>query len=152
MTMNDQHFRPVQNNETLTYLHDKLKNFTVKYGGACDPLPSIKQGANFFSPSSPGSTYGTGSILVKNGIVYVSDCGDVNTTLAPGRLARYSLVDGSFLGDLDVSAFSVAVPGQTFYPQGMVFGPDGILYVTSRSPLTDSASKLLVSRHKANLP
>ena len=129
-----------------------MKNFTVKYSGACNALPRIKQGANFFPPCSPGSAYGVGSIPVKNGIVYVSDTGDVNQTIAPGRMARYSLADGSFLGDLDVSAFSVAVPGQVFYPQGMVFGPDGILYVTSRSPLSDSASKLLVSRHNTNLP
>ena len=84
---------------------------------------------------SPGAPFNFGSLIVKNGIVYTSDfTGDFFAPAEdPGRISRYSLSNGLYLGDLDVSAFSAQAGGSPFQPRGMVFGPDGLLYVTSGS-------------------
>ena len=95
---------------------------------------------------SPGAPFNFGSLIVKNGIVYTSDfTGDFFAPAEdPGRISRYSLSNGLYLGDLDVSAFSAQAGGSPFQPRGMVFGPDGLLYVTSGSNTDrNSVRKLL---------
>jgi len=59
--------------------------------------------------------------------VYVADVGTAGDDCAnEGRVARYRLSNGKYLGDLDRSGFE-----DPFYPRGLVIGPDGLLYVSA---------------------
>ncbi|MGG3468784.1 hypothetical protein ABES02_15045 [Neobacillus pocheonensis] len=67
-----------------------------------------------------------GMVLSDQNVLYVADFLDPNDK--PGELRMYDGSTGNFLGNLDHSSFS----GQ-FYPRGVVFGPDSMLYVSVRN-------------------
>jgi sugar lactone lactonase YvrE len=80
-----------------------------------------------------------GIVLADDNILYVADFGNPFTpspTFTPpataGRLARYDGTSGAFLGDLDLTHLN-----GPFFPRGVVFGPDGKLYVSN---FTDPAN------------
>lgn len=61
----------------------------------------------------------------------IDDCGD--PTCPVGRVRTYNVNTGRFLADLDFSSFinnSAVDPIHVFNPRGLVFGPDGLLYVS----------------------
>jgi DNA-binding beta-propeller fold protein YncE len=64
-----------------------------------------------------------GMVLGKHHILYVADLGD---DAFPPRVARYDARTGAFLGNLDTSPFTGGMR-----PRGIVFGPDGDLYVSA---------------------
>jgi sugar lactone lactonase YvrE len=72
-------------------------------------------------PNAPFAPHGI--VIGPGGILYVADLGNFDN-VHPGRVARYD-AHGNFLGNLDPTGFSAV-----FYPRGMVFGPDGHLYVS----------------------
>jgi sugar lactone lactonase YvrE len=76
-----------------------------------------------------------GMVIDPNGVIYVADMGNFDN-VHPGRVARFA-ANGTFLGDLDPTGF-----GADFFPRGLVFGPDGYLYVSAIGNLAagDSAS------------
>jgi hypothetical protein len=78
--------------------------------------------------TSPDAPFAPRGIIVgPNGILFVADFGSSNI----GRVEQYDVVTGRFLGNLNFDSFinSSASNGE-FHPRGLVFGPDGRLYVT----------------------
>jgi hypothetical protein len=72
-----------------------------------------------------------------NGTLYVADIGDCGATCTGGRVATYNVNSGHFLGNLDFSSFirnSAINSTGAFSPRGLVFGPDGLLYVSVTDP------------------
>ncbi len=59
--------------------------------------------------------------------LYVGDVGTQGDDCSnEGRIARYRLSNGKFLGDFDRDGFDAE-----FHPRGLVIGPDGLLYVSA---------------------
>jgi hypothetical protein len=66
-------------------------------------------------------------MVLRDNILYVGNIADaVNPQIIPGEVDRYDANSGKFLGKLVPANF----PGP-FEPRGVVFGPDGGLYVSS---------------------
>ncbi|WP_437864864.1 Vgb family protein [Sorangium sp. So ce363] len=66
-------------------------------------------------------------IVVRSGILYVANQGQPATG-EEGSISLYRVGSGAFLGDLSTAGYT-----DDFYPTGIVFGPDGDLYVTVRN-------------------
>ncbi|MBT2738746.1 hypothetical protein [Bacillus sp. ISL-7] len=78
------------------------------------------------NPDAPFAPYGI--VLSKKNVLFVADRGDLDPDTGievPGELKMYDGFSGAFLGNLDHSGFS------PFHPRGLVFGPDGLLYVSA---------------------
>jgi DNA-binding beta-propeller fold protein YncE len=66
-------------------------------------------------------------VLGPGGTLYVADFGRDNI----GRIETYNVSTGKFQGNLNFDEFSnSAVSNGEFHPRGLVFGPDGGLYIT----------------------
>lgn len=64
-------------------------------------------------------------IVLKDFKLYVADIGDVGR---PGNVSSYNEHNGKFLENLTQNA----IPDTNYHPRGIVFGPDGNLYVSVR--------------------
>ncbi len=81
------------------------------------------------SSTSPNTPYAPRGILRSphGNQLYVADVGTQGDDCSnEGRIARYRLSNGRYLGDFDRDGF-----GDPFHPRGLVLGPDGLLYVSS---------------------
>jgi glucose/arabinose dehydrogenase len=92
----------------------------LRYNGQTGaPAGALVPFANSDAPFSPAG------IVVRDNIAYVADTREDSSA---GRVAKYNATTGSFLGELQPQGF---LP--EFRPRGLVFGPDGRLYVTVSS-------------------
>lgn len=102
----------VVNQNTDTPFNGEVLAFDGKTGVASGPL------VNRTSSQAPFAPRGT---VIKDGVLYVADF-EGNTT---PRIAKYNSTTGAFLGNLVPNGFTAE-----FRPRGLVFGPDGKLYVS----------------------
>jgi glucose/arabinose dehydrogenase len=70
-----------------------------------------------------------GLILGKQNTLYVTDLYPGNESL-PGQVTMYNSRTGAFQGNFDATGFTAV---DMFHPRAIVQGPDGFIYVTSRS-------------------
>jgi outer membrane protein assembly factor BamB len=77
-------------------------------------LPAIVKSMQVQAPVAPRG------LVQKDNVLFVADAEGPTP-----RVAKYDASTGSYLGQLDTSGFA-----GTFQPRGLVFGPDGALYVT----------------------
>jgi glucose/arabinose dehydrogenase len=87
-------------------------------------------------PSDPNAPFDPDGIILgpDHSTLYVADLGE--GAPAVGRVATYNVNTGRFLGNLDFRRFinNTAInPHMQFQPRGLVFGPDGLLYVSVAS-------------------
>ncbi|HRX78374.1 MAG TPA: dockerin type I domain-containing protein, partial [Pirellulaceae bacterium] len=93
----------------------EVLRFNGRNGTAMAPVVSESDTQAPFAPRG---------IVVKDNVLYVADFLGADSP----RIAKYNATTGQFIGDLRPSNFSAP-----FNPRGLVFGPDGKLYVTSYS-------------------
>ena len=80
------------------------------------------------SPNAPWAP--RGMILGKDGkSLYVANI-QVNDTSDPGTVKVYNTLTGNFIKNISSPA---SFPSDQFHPRGVVFGPDDLLYVSSRT-------------------
>ena len=101
-------------NQHVTELDALLKTLVEAVEVEDPPVPPL--------PTAPFAPRG---MTLKKNILYVADAGD-DDPVVPGRLTRWDIDTGSFLGDLP----DPCLPFNTYHPRGIVLGPDGI-YVSS---------------------
>lgn len=70
--------------------------------------------------------YAPHGIILKDSKLYVADLGDVER---PGNVSVYKEQNGKFLGNLTQNV----IQDIHYHPRGIVFGPDGNLYVSVRN-------------------
>jgi hypothetical protein len=88
----------------------------------CNPNPPLSRVCNDNAPFAPrGAIRGSGNSL------YVAEF-IANNDFYPGSVKKFDLGTGQFLGklQLDASKFSP----ESFFPRGIVHGPDDLLYVS----------------------
>ncbi|MGU7773318.1 Vgb family protein [Burkholderia sp. MR1-5-21] len=123
----------VVNQNSQTNIPGEILRFDGTTGKPLAPL--VASG----DPNAPFAPRG----IVRGGpdrAFYVADDGTrANTCDNQGDVKKYS-DKGDFLGNLDRHNFPAA-----FYPRGVVFGPDGLLYVSARGcPLATDANTPLI--------
>ncbi len=79
------------------------------------PLAPVVEADDSQAPFAPRG------IVVKDGVLYVADFEGMGSP----RVAKYDATSGAFIGDLVPKGFAAE-----FRPRGLVFGPDGKLYVS----------------------
>lgn len=94
----------------------EVLRYTSQSGAPTSPLvPAL----------NPNAPFAPAGMVVRENVVYVADTGEGSPA---GRIVKFNATTGAFLGDLNPSNFK----GE-FRPRGLVFGPDGGLYVTVSS-------------------
>ena len=93
---------------------------------------------NYSDKNAPFAPQG---IILNDYKLYIADLGDIGR---PGKVSYYNEHNGKFLGDLAQSA----IQDENYHPRGIVFGPDGNLYVSVRDLPSGTGGQVL--RFKPN--
>lgn len=107
----------------------EILSFNGKSGAFLDAIVPCKEVAPFSRTCDPDAPFlprglirGQGNkLLVAN---YTSD--DSGDFFLPGDVKQFDAETGMYLGSLDTSPF----PAASFFPRGLVRGPDGLIYVS----------------------
>lgn len=119
-------------NQNFGFDNGEILRYTRRIGDFEDALVASTD------PNAPYAPRGIIRSPYRNQL-YVADVGTAGGDCAnEGRVARYRLSNGRYLGDLGRAGFE-----DPFHPRGLVIGPDGFLYVSAigcpipRDPLFD---------------
>lgn len=112
----------VVNQNVDTAFNGEVLRFDGKSGSALPPV---------VSKTNPQAPFAPRGMVVKDGVLYVADFEGTPTP----RIAKYNAATGVFIGSLVPVGFS----GE-FRPRGLVFGPDGKLYVSVFSETSYASS------------
>jgi hypothetical protein len=107
----------VVNQNTGTPYNGAVLRYNATTGADLGPL--VPQ----TDPNGPWAPRGI--VIGKDGKLYVADMGEVDAP-PPGYIDRFNATTGAYIDQLTAPGLPV-----TFQPRGMVFGPDGLLYVTN---------------------
>jgi DNA-binding beta-propeller fold protein YncE len=131
----------------MIFTNGQLLLVNQNFGNAAGEVLRFEANGTFinklFSSTDRDAAYAPQGIVrgAPDNRVYVADIGTQgNKCNSEGNIKLYDDA-GAFLGNLDRSGFK---PG--FYPRGIVFGPDGLLYVAARGcPLSKNSHDALVA-------
>jgi len=114
------------------------QNVNQPYNGAV-----LRYNASTGAPLSPlvpqtdpnGPWAPRGIVIGKDGSLYVADMGNVEPPTPPGSIDVYNATTGAFVKQITAPGLP---GGVQFQPRGLVFGPDGNLYVTNFEDYTSN--------------
>lgn len=86
--------------------------------------------------SDPNAPFAPRGMVIKDNVLYVADVLGADSPV--GRIARYNVNSGKFLGNLTAEGYD-----GLFNPRGVVFGPDGGLYVSVFDVTNPAAGSVL---------
>jgi len=128
----------VSNQNVNTSTHGELLLFD---GGTGALLKRLVANSDRNAPAVPRG------IVLSGGIIYVAEftqqnSGSLNKPLLPGRLLMYRENNGQLLAAITPPA--ALIPQDQFHPRGVVFGSDGLLYISNvPNPLTGIGGQVL---------
>jgi WD40 repeat protein len=113
----------VSNQNVDQSYNGEIDRFNGKTGNALSPV---------VPHTNPNGPFAPRGMVLRDNILYVANLQDNGSP--SGEIREYSVSSGKFLGTL-LSNFPVQ-----FNPRGVVFGPDGMLYVTANQESDFSSS------------
>ncbi|MGE5492510.1 MAG: hypothetical protein ACM31P_14610 [Actinomycetota bacterium] len=115
----------------------------LKYNGAGQPVAILRPAAGTIT----GEFHPRGVVIGPDGLLYVSNYPDLATGLG-GQVLRFDPTSGAFkdvfINSIGGATQSCGCIDELNRPEGLVFGPDGNLYITSFRANAQDDDKILI--------